>query len=289
MLDRFKAKGFTLIELLVVVAIIGILAAVLLPSLNRARDLAQRARCMNNLRQLVLANALYANDWDDYLPGPRGYTGYLPTGTSGFGGDACGYGNGDCATIFPTSNGPLGKGGYINDPKFWLCPSTVNKACLTRPTGVGEPKPRTYDYTCLQGTYSYYSGGMPNAVNAQYSDTFGLATDGHRKISTFPGASRTVIYAEENTGIVKLPPEPACGGGTVTVINDPLFCSVTDRTEPRHVNDSTAGVLDGHVILIPSSVKNCKTSTFLYSENGPKLVHHMPEYCPVAGWTFGGY
>jgi prepilin-type N-terminal cleavage/methylation domain-containing protein/prepilin-type processing-associated H-X9-DG protein len=55
--------GFTLVELLVVIAVVGILAALLLPALAHSKQSAFRAGCLNNLRQLSLATRLY---WDDY-------------------------------------------------------------------------------------------------------------------------------------------------------------------------------------------------------------------------------
>ena len=61
-------QGFTLIELLVVVAIIALLVAILVPSLNNARELAQSAVCLHNLKQVGLAFFQYAHNYDDYLP-----------------------------------------------------------------------------------------------------------------------------------------------------------------------------------------------------------------------------
>ena len=65
---RSLKNGFTLIELLVVIAIIGILASLLLPILGRAKGSARSMQCINQLRQIMIAARIYADDNEDYFP-----------------------------------------------------------------------------------------------------------------------------------------------------------------------------------------------------------------------------
>src|SRR5690242_15612779 len=61
-------RAFALTELLVTIAVIGILAALLFPAINTAKNYAKRTTCLNNLRQINLGLRMYVDDFDDKSP-----------------------------------------------------------------------------------------------------------------------------------------------------------------------------------------------------------------------------
>ena len=67
--NRRRPRAFTLIELLVVIAVIAILAAILFPVFAQAREKARQAACLSNIKQIGIAVHLYAQDYDETLPG----------------------------------------------------------------------------------------------------------------------------------------------------------------------------------------------------------------------------
>lgn len=148
-------RGFTLVELLIVIAIIAVLAALLLPALSRARAQARSTQCMSNLRQLYLANTMYASE-------NRGhYCPAAPDVFEGQGGRIRWHGERatpDATSEYDPKKGPLAE--YLPDGRVKECPEFFAYRRRNESTQAFESSAGGYGYNAayVGGTYHLREG-----------------------------------------------------------------------------------------------------------------------------------
>jgi prepilin-type N-terminal cleavage/methylation domain-containing protein len=149
-----RGRGFTLVELLVVIGIIALLIAILLPSLNKAREQSRRTACLSNLRQMGMLLQMYANDYKDQIP--IGYSEGQPW---------TGYYVCQSGATYPVL-GALYKGGYLRyGVQALYCPSQIAEAFIFNTATNPWPPPGKNFLHTRAGYTSRPTVAWKNAVN----------------------------------------------------------------------------------------------------------------------------
>jgi prepilin-type N-terminal cleavage/methylation domain-containing protein len=208
-MKRSLRKGFTLIELLVVVAIIALLIAILLPSLGRARELANRATCSANVRGVIQSMVLYSADNVDTFPLVENFS---PSGTVTWITAQGNVGSTDPNADIQTSYGgtPVGQGDVTRC--LWLLAlrnqvASKSFLCKSDP-GVTGPALQT-------DTNGKYYSGMAPQTQLSYSISYPWATGSAGTNPYTPGGWWKNTTASDIAVMSDMAPKNNTGASTI--------------------------------------------------------------------------
>ena len=179
-LHIFTQSAFTLIELLVVIAIIAILAAMLLPALQQARERAKSSDCANNLKTIGAAVSFYQADYNSWMPGEIA----LPFFSS--------LANYLGLPVRQNADGTREINPYQKGPKFVSCPSDVRRHSIA---GKGGWDQIYLYYSYGQNAYARHDSphGIPHMkhpVDLKYSSKYILLADAECEINYIGNRAR---------------------------------------------------------------------------------------------------
>jgi len=211
-----RRRGFTLIELLVVIAIIAILAAILFPVFAKARAKARQASCLSNVKQILLAFAQYASDYDSSY-------GAWPTRCWGY-------------PDYPPFHAQLQP--YAKNIQMFACPSQDRDAYFNGCFNAAWYAPLGYGYNEYIG-----HAGMGTSSGCIREDTWKAPAQTLLVADSFCG----MVWGTNNAGIIHRVAWPQghdnMGGGWCNIINNPPD-QLSQYT--RHNGGSNVGFMDGH-------------------------------------------
>jgi prepilin-type N-terminal cleavage/methylation domain-containing protein len=220
-----RRDAFTLIELLVVTAIIGILAALLLPTFPSAKERSRRVVCNSNLRQIDLAWSMYAADNHDVLPLPQ-----LPAG------------------FWPTVLQP----NYVSTA-ILVCPTdpSAGVTASAPPPANADSAPRSYLINTFVDYYATQAGLATNTAN--WNGSVWLL---QMKQSSIVNPSATIAFGEKAA---------ASSAYSVNIFQSPTGSYLADVAGTRHCNlagSPTGGganfaMSDGSIRYLPFGEDTC--------------------------------